>query len=330
MGSHALQIKKDLVHSSFAKRWGSVAGALVVAGFLFAACASADSVATVTVTGSSGLEEPGEILFESACASCHGDSAQGGAGPALAGHTAEQIIRQVRAPVGEMPRFAPNTVSPHGLDGLVEMIIALPASEMGAMAAHAHDETRLSKQEVSQIQHALILQAVERRATVPAEHLTRETMDALSGNHLAAMIEVVDHLDANRFETAEDMLVNMAAVAPLTRDLDEAQLLLTLALNEIRAEQPEGATHWVEHIDRAHLDDATAISEALLEADLVGAMELIERELPSDEEHDEEESEGAHDGTEGEVGHADDDADDDAIDPPPADHDDGDAAPHDD
>jgi len=89
----------------------------------------------------------------------------------------------------------------------------------------------------------------------------------------------------------------MAAVVPPTRDLDEAQLLLTLALNEVRAERPEGATHRVEHIDRAYLDDAAAISEALLEADLVGAMELIESELPPDEEHDEEESEDAHDGT---------------------------------
>ncbi|MBT8467750.1 MAG: cytochrome c, partial [Deltaproteobacteria bacterium] len=114
------------------QRWsaiifGSLVMMILVPNIVVAARPSRVNVATVT--GEPAPAPTGSVVYESACASCHGNRAQGGAGPALAGHTEEQIVRQVRAPVGEMPMFSPRDVSSYGLEALVEMIEGLDAIE---------------------------------------------------------------------------------------------------------------------------------------------------------------------------------------------------------
>ena len=72
-------------------------------------------------------ESHGTQLFsEKGCAACHGQNAEGSAiAPALPGHTAEQVRRQVRNPIGAMPRFGPEQISDEELEKLVEFITEL-------------------------------------------------------------------------------------------------------------------------------------------------------------------------------------------------------------
>ena len=322
-------------------RWRTLFGMLIVASMVFAACSSPARVATVT--GEPVPEALGSVLYETACASCHGKRAQGGAGPALAGHTEEQIVRQVRAPVGEMPMFSPRFVSSYGLDDLVEIIEGLEATEGGG---HAHDANLLSKQEVSQIQHALILRSIEEGDESAASHAAEEVLDLLSGNHLVAMTKVLEDIQSNRFGPAEEALTNMAADAPLTTHLADEDLLLTLVLNSLRAEDVGSTTHWLGHIEDSDHDHIAEIFAALSADDIEAAIELVERALPEAEDHgadahtddadahtDDAEMDPEMD-MDGEGAHTDDaDAHTDDADahtePEPSDHDDGDAAPHD-
>ncbi len=62
-----------------------------------------------------------ELYTTVGCAGCHGAEGEGNIGPALAGHTREQVFRQVRAPKGDiMPPFPEDRLS----DADVEKIVA--------------------------------------------------------------------------------------------------------------------------------------------------------------------------------------------------------------
>lgn len=319
--------------------FGTLVMMLVVPNIVVAARASPTRVATVT--GEPPLEAPGSVLYETACASCHGKRAQGGAGPALAGHTEEQIVRQVRAPVGEMPMFSPRNVSSYGLDALVEMIEGLEATEGAGADGHAHDANLLSKQEVSQIQHALILRSIEGSDARAASHAAEEVLDLLSGNHLVAMTDVLEDIQSNRLGPAQEALTNMAADGSLTVDLAPEDLLLTLVVNALRDEDSPRATHWLGHIEDSDHDHVAEISAALMADDIEAAIELVERALPEVDEHDDED---AHTGEvddedafmdpemdmDGEEAHVDDEDAEEHAEPELPDHDDGDAAPHED
>ncbi len=73
-----------------------------------------------------------QLFSEKGCAACHGQNAEGSAiAPALPGHTAEQVRRQVRNPIGAMPRFGPEKISDEELDELVEFITELTSDGHG-------------------------------------------------------------------------------------------------------------------------------------------------------------------------------------------------------
>lgn len=348
-------------HRSAAIAFGILATMLIVPNLVVAVRSSPSRVATVT--GQRPPETPGSVLYETACASCHGKKAQGGTGPALAGHTEEQVVRQVRAPVGKMPMFSPQIVSDHGLGALVELIEGLETREGAEVGGHAHDANLLSKQEVSQIQHALILRSLEQRREGAASHAAEEVLDLLSGNHLVAMTMVLEDIQSNQVGPAQEALTNMAANAPLTTDLTAEDLLLTLVLNSLRDHNVDRARHWLGHIEDSDHDHVVEISAALNADAMEAAIELVERALPEPdaEEHnddadahvDDEEAhsdpemdmddEDAHVDEDAEVDDSDahvdedteaDDSDahvDDAdahTDPELPEHDDGDAAPH--
>jgi len=70
--------------------------------------------------------EAGEALFSAkGCAACHGDDAEGGVGPALAGHTSDQVRAQVRTPVGAMPACDASVITDEELDQLAAFIVSL-------------------------------------------------------------------------------------------------------------------------------------------------------------------------------------------------------------
>lgn len=79
--------------------------AVVVLMALAAACGAPDPTATPTPTETLSIAQQGEQLFQTTgCAACHGLSAEGSTiAPALPGHSADQVRRQVRSPLGTMP-----------------------------------------------------------------------------------------------------------------------------------------------------------------------------------------------------------------------------------
>ncbi|HXF97180.1 MAG TPA: cytochrome c [Gaiellaceae bacterium] len=80
------------------------AGALVAAGTFALATARVFAPPTTAAAGP-GDPYRGELVFERACASCHGRSGEGGVGPRLAGSglTAAQVTLRVRQGGGVMP-----------------------------------------------------------------------------------------------------------------------------------------------------------------------------------------------------------------------------------
>ena len=95
----------------------------VIVGLVVTACgsdqkaATEEVVAVPTVTKPLGEEEDhadDDSVIEGleeyrglGCAACHGQDGEGGTGPAVPGHTADQVRRQVRTPKGDiMPAFS--------------------------------------------------------------------------------------------------------------------------------------------------------------------------------------------------------------------------------
>ena len=113
----------------------AVTAAILV--FAVSACGSPAATPTLTPTQVSPAAtslpmSSGQQLFISkGCAACHGQNAEGSPiAPALPGHTEEQVKRQVRNPVGTMPRFAPEQISEEELEQIADYIQSL-ALEQG-------------------------------------------------------------------------------------------------------------------------------------------------------------------------------------------------------
>ncbi len=69
------------------------------------------------------------------CSACHGPVGEGGVGPALAGHTEDQLFRQVRVPKGDiMPPFSVEVLSDDDIRDIYAWIVTL--GEEMAMAPH--------------------------------------------------------------------------------------------------------------------------------------------------------------------------------------------------
>ena len=111
-----------------------------------------DTITPVPPTAMPTIQEQGQKLFVSkGCSACHGQDGQGTAiAPALPGHSAAIVKRQVRAPVGIMPLFSPDEISNEELEQIVSPILETPKNllqlhafgEMGdaASAARAYEK----------------------------------------------------------------------------------------------------------------------------------------------------------------------------------------------
>ncbi|MBI4198286.1 MAG: cytochrome c, partial [Chloroflexi bacterium] len=110
---------------------------VLLAASLVVACTAPPASSTPTAEPHEE-ESVGLHLFrEKGCAVCHGQNAQGSAiAPALPGHTADQVRRQVRSPRFQMPAFGPAQVSDEELDVIVAYIESLGP----AMAGMEHME----------------------------------------------------------------------------------------------------------------------------------------------------------------------------------------------
>ena len=169
----------------------------------------------ISTEASAGLETFREV----GCAACHGENGEGGIGPALPGHTEEQVFRQVRTPLGDvMPAFPVTVLSDDDIRAISawiatlggEMVMAHPEEEDAG-----HDEPDMSSTEIAHLR--LLLTSVEANNTDDAirhvEHIARHGAEPELID-LAAAIEA--DLRAGRFHDAEEKALD--ALGPAAKE----------------------------------------------------------------------------------------------------------------
>ena len=98
-------------------------------------CAVAIVVGARAVRGQEGQEDRGRQEFSKAgCAGCHGPSAKGGEGPALAGMSRPypEFVKIVREGTGEMPPHSKDDVSDEQLTVIYKWLVQLSSQRSGS------------------------------------------------------------------------------------------------------------------------------------------------------------------------------------------------------
>lgn len=192
-----------------------------------------------------------EVYSAAGCAACHGVDAEGSdLGPALSGHNALQVRRQVRAPVGIMTVFNQSTLSAEDLDALVAYVETLSGG-------HSHGAASgLSVTEQSFMHHRMALTAFESENFEEAEHHLEHLTAILEGQHLALMQEAMEAVHAGNIHDAQHMIEGMLADV-LPPDQDLGTLHYQLALAGIRVGDTSSAAHHLEHISNDDLDPSS-------------------------------------------------------------------------
>jgi mono/diheme cytochrome c family protein len=163
-------------------------------------------VSTLMVAGLVSADEGGKALFASkGCAACHGPNAEGKVGPALAGHTEEEIVKTVRSGKGAMPAFSTAQLSDAELQEIVEFIEGLKVTGP------------------------------------PDEHHLKETLEALEANNLdkakEEMTEAIEKASADRKAQEQAILADLKA-----GKTKEAEAGIRKLLGEAEAEHEAAPT----------------------------------------------------------------------------------------
>jgi len=180
-----------------------------------------------------GMAE-GLALFQSVgCAGCHGQNGEGGIGPAMAGHTAEQIRRQVRTPSGDvMPAFSEEQLS----DDQLSVIIAWVESLGPATGDHDHAHEAEASEETEDHEHEVGEEAEDH------EHEASEANEEAEDHEREAGKEDHEHVE----EPAEQ-----ASSEP--EQTVDAAIHLRLAFFAVLDDNAHDAEH--------HLEDLLALTE---------------------------------------------------------------------
>ena len=145
----------------------------------------------------------GEQLYHSkGCSTCHG-SRQGGSviAPKLNGFTANQVKRQVRAPVGAMPVFGPSVISNEELN-----LIAL------FVASLSHDDTFTVMDDQSQTvfqEHWMILFSLADGFSEEAIRHADNIIKLVSGPHQAELKQASALIESGNTHEAAHLVENM-------------------------------------------------------------------------------------------------------------------------
>ena len=203
-----------------------------------------------TVSDLSTLERGRAVFLEVGCASCHGEDGSGTViAPGLPGHNELQVRRQVRGPIGVMPVFGRDSLSPEDLDALVVYIESLEGID-----GHGHmPDSGVSLADQSLSHHRMALTAFEATNVTEAQHHIEHLIDILEGQHLALMQEALQITLTGDIHDAQHMIEAMLSdVQPEEESL--ATLHLRLGLSGLRVDGVDEAIH--------HLDHAAADAEA--------------------------------------------------------------------
>jgi len=182
-----------------------------------------------------------QLFSEKGCAACHGQNAEGSAiAPALPGHTAEQVRRQVRNPIGTMPRFGPEQISDEELEELVEFITELTSN------GHA-EPLDLAMEDVVAMHHWMALLALKAEKVPEAKHHVNHIIDLVEdADHRHQMEEVLEALDGGHPHEAEHSIEGMLA-GTAESDLSVGELHLQMVLSALAVDDVEDAQHHMSH-----------------------------------------------------------------------------------
>ena len=224
-------------------RHGLALAATVGIGALLAACGQPSPTATTPPAATLSPVEQGERLFAvKGCATCHGLGAAGSdIAPALPGHSAEQVLRQVRNPVGSMPAFGAERISDQELDMLAVYVESLEAGGV-------HSEpTAIALGDAVAMHHWMALGALADEDTTEAIHHVRHVIELIEdAGHRGRMEAVLVSLESGQLHDAEHEIEGMLA-GVAEPELSRGELHLQLALGATQVHDGPEASHHLEH-----------------------------------------------------------------------------------
>ncbi len=215
-----------------------------------------------------------QLFIDKGCAACHGLNAEGtNIAPALPGHNTEQVMRQVRSPVGSMPLSSPEQIS----DDELEMI----ADYIGSLEHEDEHIEPVDMDDALVMHHWMALYALESDNEAEAEHHLHHILELVTDpEHKAQMGEVLEHIQAGDFHDAshalEEILVEKADPGVSLENLH-----LQLALAALEAEDLDDAKHHIEYFIGLATGDEKARGEEIID--------LMEQGRIHDAEHEVEE-----------------------------------------
>lgn len=281
-----------------------LAGLLVlIAGLylLIAACGGSEdtpaavptSTDTPTAVALPTPESEGERLFTAnGCGACHGAMAEGSPmAPALAGHTAGQVKRQARAPLGLMPVFPPSKISNAELGQIAEYIESLEGD-------HLHMRPANLAEALSQ-HHWMALVALEDDSPDEAIHHIDHIIDQVTGQHLAQMEEAKAETEDGNLHEAIHIIENMLAGVQVD-DLTPSEMHASLARSSALIDDIDGAMHHLDHIverlsgDLAFENRVAEIRNLLESGDISEAAHELEELTGTAHEKEHEDDSGGH------------------------------------
>ena len=268
--------------------------------FFIAACGDGDAPsAAPTSTGPPSATAPpasmseGQRLFTAkGCSACHGLEGQGSAiAPGLAGHTAAQVKRQARAPLGLMPVFPPSKISNAELNQIAEYIESLGGD-------HVHMRITDPGEALAQ-HHWMALFALEDDSRDEAVHHINHIIDQVTGEHLSQMKEAKQESEGADIHEAIHIIENMLAGVQVD-DLTTSEMHAALARSSVLIDDIDGVLHHLDHLMDSLSGDPAFVSQVAEIRDLLesGEMSDAAHELEEltgkahEEEHEEEAGHG--------------------------------------
>jgi cytochrome c553 len=205
-----------------------------------------------------------QAYLSAGCGNCHGENAEGtDVAPSLAGHAPEQVRRQVRSPLAQMPAYSMAQLSDEDLDSIIEYIAGLEPME-------EHVEP-VELSEILAIHHWMAISAIAVGDRGDALHHVGHIIEAVKGEHLEAMKRARELLREGELHEAEHEIEEMLA-GKAKPDLTREQLALRLALTAVdqrdRAEAIHQIRHFLELATGAKRKKGEAVLAHLREGDL--------------------------------------------------------------
>jgi mono/diheme cytochrome c family protein len=185
-----------------------------------------------------------ELYSTVGCAGCHGAAGEGNVGPALAGHTREQVFRQVRTPKGDiMPAFAEDRLSDADIEKIVAWIDSLGAEMVMEHSEEAEADGTTPELSMTEADHMrLILDSLAAGNEDDAAHHAQHLVDDASPEVLPLAEKVLSDLQAGNIHDVEvetgEVLGGMA-----NSDFDTVSAHLGMALSASQRDDEADVEH---------------------------------------------------------------------------------------